>query len=44
MNSWSKDAIGDTVVTDAADTDGNPCADRWANMKNDMHSRHVGSI
>lgn len=27
VNSWSKDAIGDTVVMDAADMDGNPCAD-----------------
>ncbi len=27
VNSWSKDAIGDMVVTDVADTDGNPCAD-----------------
>ncbi len=26
------------IVTDAKDTEGNPCADRWENMKNDMNS------
>ncbi|KAK0221120.1 hypothetical protein EDD85DRAFT_796521 [Armillaria nabsnona] len=31
VNAWSKEAIGNTIVTDVKDTEGNPCADRWEN-------------
>ncbi|KAK0437492.1 hypothetical protein EV421DRAFT_1974032, partial [Armillaria borealis] len=44
VNSWSKDAIGDMVVTVSHPQymDGNSCTNQWANMKNDMHSSMWG--
>ncbi len=42
VNAWSKEAIGNTIVTDPKDTEGNPCADWWENMKNDMNSSMWG--
>ncbi|KAK0229527.1 hypothetical protein EDD85DRAFT_923122 [Armillaria nabsnona] len=42
VNAWSKEAIGNTIVTDAKDTEGNPCADQWENMKNDINSSMWG--
>ncbi|PBK80468.1 hypothetical protein ARMGADRAFT_1048995 [Armillaria gallica] len=42
VNAWLKEAIGNMIVTDAKDTEGNPCADQWENMKNDMNSSMWG--